>query len=97
MSDVLALAARRIFDGDAWHEHAALIVSAGMVEAIVSRAKIPAGLKTIDAGDLLAPGFVDLQVNGGGGVMLNDHPMSRASRRSAGRMRRSAPRRCCRR
>ena len=23
---------------------------------------------------MLAPGFVDLQVNGGGGVMLNDHP-----------------------
>ena len=23
---------------------------------------------------LLVPGFVDIQVNGGGGVMLNDHP-----------------------
>ncbi len=25
-------------------------------------------------GGVLAPGFVDLQVNGGGGVMLNDQP-----------------------
>ncbi|TIM61874.1 MAG: N-acetylglucosamine-6-phosphate deacetylase, partial [Mesorhizobium sp.] len=25
-------------------------------------------------GGLLVPGFVDIQVNGGGGVMLNDHP-----------------------
>ena len=31
-------------------------------------------MERIDAGALLAPGFVDLQVNGGGGVMLNDHP-----------------------
>ena len=29
MSDVLALAAKRIFDGEAWHEDAALIVRGG--------------------------------------------------------------------
>ena len=37
--------------------------------------KVPAGTSIVEAGsDILAPGFVDLQVNGGGGVMLNDHP-----------------------
>jgi N-acetylglucosamine-6-phosphate deacetylase len=74
MSDVLALSARRVFDGEAWHDDAALIVGDGIVEAIVPRGEIPAGVETINAGDILTPGFVDLQVNGGGGVMLNDHP-----------------------
>jgi N-acetylglucosamine-6-phosphate deacetylase len=74
MSSALALLAKRIFDGEAWHDDAALIIGGGIVEAIVSREKIPTGAETIDAGDMLAPGFVDLQVNGGGGVMLNDHP-----------------------
>jgi N-acetylglucosamine-6-phosphate deacetylase len=36
---------------------------------------VPADAEIHDmAGGLIAPGFVDLQVNGGGGVMLNDHP-----------------------
>ena len=36
---------------------------------------VPAGMpKSLTTGGMLAPGFVDLQVNGGGGVMLNDHP-----------------------
>jgi N-acetylglucosamine-6-phosphate deacetylase len=74
MSEVLSLAAKRIFDGEAWHEDAALTVRDGLIETVVSRAKIPAGAEIIEAGDMLAPGFVDLQVNGGGGVMLNDHP-----------------------
>jgi N-acetylglucosamine-6-phosphate deacetylase len=74
MSDVSALSAKRIFDGEAWHEDSALIVRGGLVDAIVPREKIPAGAGIVEAGDMLAPGFVDLQVNGGGGVMLNDQP-----------------------
>jgi N-acetylglucosamine-6-phosphate deacetylase len=74
MSDVFAFSAKHIFDGEAWHEGAALIVRGGLVETIVARAKIPAGVESVETGDMLAPGFVDLQVNGGGGVMLNDHP-----------------------
>jgi N-acetylglucosamine-6-phosphate deacetylase len=74
MSDVFAFSAKHIFDGEAWHEGAALIVRGGLVETIVARAKIPAGAESVETGDMLAPGFVDLQVNGGGGVMLNDHP-----------------------
>lgn len=75
MSERFALCAARIFDGEGWHEEAALIVAYGEVEAVVPAASIPAGVKRIEAdGSMLAPGFVDLQVNGGGGVMLNDHP-----------------------
>lgn len=74
MSERLAIAAWRIFDGDAWHEDAALLVAEGLVEGIVARSDIPAGVKVTEAGAMLVPGFIDLQVNGGGGLMLNDKP-----------------------
>ncbi|CAI2931655.1 N-acetylglucosamine-6-phosphate deacetylase [Aminobacter niigataensis] len=74
MSDRFAIAAGRIFDGEAWHENAALIVAEGLVEGIVERDAVPAGLTVTDGGAMLVPGFIDLQVNGGGGLMLNDKP-----------------------
>ncbi|MET3578957.1 N-acetylglucosamine-6-phosphate deacetylase [Mesorhizobium robiniae] len=75
MSDRFALTGARIFDGDDWHDDAALVVRDGLVEAIVPAGAIPSGIERIETdGGMLAPGFVDLQVNGGGGVMLNDHP-----------------------
>ncbi|TGV24236.1 N-acetylglucosamine-6-phosphate deacetylase [Mesorhizobium sp. M4B.F.Ca.ET.143.01.1.1] len=74
MSDRFALTGARIFDGADWHDNAALVVSGGLVEAILPAGAIPAGVDRIETDGLLAPGFVDLQVNGGGGVMLNDHP-----------------------
>ncbi len=73
MTDVLAFSARCIFDGTAWHEGAALLVRGAVVEGIVSAKDIPGSAKRID-GETIVPGFVDLQVNGGGGVMLNDTP-----------------------
>lgn len=74
MSNVLALFAKQIFDGEGWHENAALVVRGDVIERIVAHGEIPAGAEIVEAGNMLAPGFVDLQVNGGGGVMLNDHP-----------------------
>lgn len=60
-------AARRIFDGERWHERAALVVRDGRILRIE-----PAGAAGM--ADLLVPGFVDLQVNGGGGVQFNADP-----------------------
>ncbi|TPM99702.1 N-acetylglucosamine-6-phosphate deacetylase [Mesorhizobium sp. B2-1-3A] len=75
MSDRLALTGARIFDGDNWHEGSALVVRDGLVEAIVRQGALPSDVRAVDAGGgMLVPGFVDIQVNGGGGVMLNDHP-----------------------
>jgi len=74
MPDAFALPARRLFDGDRWHDNAALVVRDGLVEAVLPADALPADMARHDAGAILAPGFVDLQVNGGGGVMLNDHP-----------------------
>ncbi len=61
------LRARRLFDGAAFAEDVSVSFSNGVIEAV-------------GAGDgealpddwLLVPGFVDLQVNGGGGVLFND-------------------------
>lgn len=75
MSDRFALTGARIFDGDDWHEGAVLVVRGGLVEAMLPQGALPGNIRAIDTGGgMLVPGFVDLQVNGGGGVMLNDHP-----------------------
>jgi N-acetylglucosamine-6-phosphate deacetylase len=73
MSMLTALTHARIFDGHAWHEDRALLIEAGKVSGISSVGAVPAHAKEVDAtGAVIVPGFIDLQVNGGGGVMLND-------------------------
>ena len=50
-----------------------LLVENGKVMAILPTAEIPSETELIDLGGAsIAPGFVDLQVNGGGGVLFND-------------------------
>ncbi|PZM09672.1 N-acetylglucosamine-6-phosphate deacetylase [Rhizobium tubonense] len=65
----------RIFDGDRFHEDNALIIGNGRVQAITSTSSLPEGAEIVSlAGGVLSPGFIDAQVNGGGGRMLNDDP-----------------------
>lgn len=59
----------RIFDGAQLHDGHALVVEEGRVAAIVPDAAVQ-GPRTALSGGILAPGLIDLQVNGGGGVML---------------------------
>ena len=61
-----ALRAERIFDGwRIWHGHALLLDGPGVI-GIVKH--VPKDVPVTDLGDgVLAPGCVDLQVNGGGG------------------------------
>lgn len=62
----------RLFDGNTWHDDAELAVEGGR---FIAPDNVPAGAEAIDAGGLLAvPGFIDLQVNGGGGINFNDDP-----------------------
>lgn len=61
----------RILTDDCFVSNHALVVDDGVVEAIVPIADARGDLIALDGGDLL-PGFIDVQVNGGGGVMFND-------------------------
>lgn len=73
MSDLL-FAGCDIFDGERRRSDAVLRVRAGRVVAIeTARANHPEPTTRLEGG-LLAPGFVDIQVNGGGGVLLNETP-----------------------
>lgn len=76
----IALVGADIHDGDMLHRGRALLRRQGQV-IIVDPADLPAACLRRDlGGGTLLPGFVDLQVNGGGGVMFNDDPSVAALR-----------------
>src|SRR6185437_783834 len=72
MSRPVAYSGLPIFDGERWHEEAALLVDGDSVTAIVPAAQAADAEPVRLFGGFLAPGFVDLQVNGGGGTQFND-------------------------
>ena len=75
MTKPIAITGARIFDGDAWHEGKVLVIDAGKITGIVAPDAAPAEAEIVDAaGQIVVPGFIDLQVNGGGGVLLNERP-----------------------
>lgn len=59
----------RVFDGECWHGPSEIRLAQGVVEAI----------EPLPDGDyirgVLVPGFIDCQVNGGGGYLFNNHPL----------------------
>lgn len=70
-----AIAGARIFDGERFHDASALVFGDGKVEAIVPEAALGESHDVLRLdGGVLTPGFIDAQVNGGGGRMLNDDP-----------------------
>lgn len=62
-----------IFDGASIGPGSLLIGSGRVLARLPAGAEADAERVTLDGG-ILAPGFVDLQLNGGGGVMLGDDP-----------------------
>jgi len=77
-----AVAASCVFDGVRVHRHAAVVIDGTRVTAIVARAEVPRGLAVheLPDGGWLAPGLIDVQVNGGGDVLFNDAPTAEALR-----------------
>ncbi len=71
-----AVAASCVFDGTAAHRDAAVVVIGERIESLVQRAELPANLPVYELpkGAWLVPGFIDVQVNGGGDVLFNDAP-----------------------
>jgi N-acetylglucosamine-6-phosphate deacetylase len=67
----VALTGARIFDGARLIEGQAVIVDGERIAAVVPANDLPTGVERRRVEGLLAPGFIDCQVNGGGGVMFN--------------------------
>jgi N-acetylglucosamine-6-phosphate deacetylase len=78
----LAISADRIFDGYRWHDDSVILIEGAVVQRIAPRDRSAGDWPTevMPPGTVLAPGFIDLQVNGGGGVLLNDAPTPDAMR-----------------
>jgi N-acetylglucosamine-6-phosphate deacetylase len=75
MSEKNAYIGATIFDGQVMHEDCALLVTDERIDGIVDKDKVGADFKRtlLDGGNLSA-GFIDLQVNGGGGILFNEMP-----------------------
>src|SRR5581483_11809036 len=75
-----AVAAGHVFDGNSVHRDAAVVMDGERIARVLPRAELPrsAPLRTLPDGAWLAPGFIDLQVNGGGDVLFNESPTPEA-------------------
>jgi len=61
--------------GASQDEGLAVLLAGGKIAGLVPLAELPEGTRRIDLqGRRLAAGFIDTQVNGGGGVLFNDEP-----------------------
>jgi len=71
-----ALAADSLFDGASVRQDFAVVIEGERIAAIVPRGELPNDLsvRRLPDGAWLAPGFIDVQVNGGGDVLFNDEP-----------------------
>lgn len=65
----------RLFTGERIEEGRALLVEDGAILDILPASESICDAEEVDLrGGLLTPGFIDVQVNGGGGVLFNDAP-----------------------
>lgn len=64
----------QVFDGELLLSGMAILLTDDHVSAICPVTALPLAARTRKISGLLSPGFVDLQVNGGGDVLLNQHP-----------------------
>lgn len=71
-----AVAADFVFDGTAVHRDHAVHIERDTISGLTPARELPPELpvRRLSKGAWLAPGFIDVQVNGGGDVLLNDTP-----------------------
>jgi N-acetylglucosamine-6-phosphate deacetylase len=85
-----AVAAATLFDGEGLRSDAAVIIKGTRIRWIGPRASIPPDMPvhTLPDDAWLAPGFIDLQVNGGGDILFNADPTRTALKQMAAAHRR---------
>jgi N-acetylglucosamine-6-phosphate deacetylase len=69
-----ALTGATVFDGETLQRDRAVVIEDGRVAELVAETALAAGVDRQKISGLLAPGLIDIQVNGGGGVLFNDTP-----------------------
>ena len=71
----LALVNGRVMTGHGLEHGLAVVLSGDTIAAVVPARELERGVQRLDLdAGLLLPGFIDIQVNGGGGVLFNDSP-----------------------
>lgn len=68
-----AITGARILGADGWRDGHSLLIDGARIAGIVADVPGDADVVRLDGG-MLVPGFIDTQVNGGGGVLFNDAP-----------------------
>ena len=70
-----ALTNAQVLTDDGFQSGIAVLVENGRIAALLPESGLPDGVARRDlGGNFLLPGFIDVQVNGGGGVLFNNAP-----------------------
>lgn len=70
----VALCASRVLTRAGFERDWCVVVERGLIAAVMPSGKAPADMPRRELDGDLLPGFIDLQVNGGGGILFNDAP-----------------------
>ncbi|MEP5322107.1 MAG: hypothetical protein ABJQ49_07545, partial [Marinobacter alexandrii] len=74
-----AITASQLFDGSSWKFQHAVVIDGDTIVDVTSLDELTPGIPVTDFGTgVIAPGFIDLQVNGGGGALFNNEPTDSA-------------------
>ena len=90
MSGRLLLRGARILTDSGLEDGLSLLTADGRILDLLTDGASPSGVavESLPEGSLLAPGFIDVQVNGGGGFLFNETPTAEAARAIAAAHRR---------
>ena len=70
-----ALTNAQVLTDNGFQSGIAVLVENGRIAALLPESELPNDVQRHDLhGDYLLPGFIDIQVNGGGGVLFNNTP-----------------------